>query len=65
MVLKTRNHNYMPSLVLRLTCASFMKNSLVTIVDFLGPKSNYPAGIRDGQSYCTEDVLETLEQVLI
>ena len=45
----------MASLVPRLSRAPCMKNSLVTIVDFLGPKSNYPAGIRAGQSDCTED----------
>ena len=42
-------------LVPRLSCTPCTKNSLVTIVDFLGPISNYHAGIRAGQLDCTED----------
>ena len=42
-------------LVPRLSCNPRTKHSLVTIVDYLGPKINYHAGIRAGQSDCTED----------
>ena len=35
------------------------KNSLVTIVDFLRPRSKYPAGICAGQLICTGDNFST------
>ena len=44
----------MPSLVPRLSRAPTRKIFII-IVDFVGPRSTYPVGIRAGQSNCTED----------